>query len=227
MKVVVPALLLFLLVGCQSQGLSPREKGALGGAAVGAGVGAIVGNQTGNAGAGTAIGGALGAVTGAVIGNEIDRTEMQVAERSQQIAAQRRELEANRRLIEELRARGADARETERGVVVNLPDVLFEFASSELKSEARYTVKQIAEVLKGVQSRRVSVEGHTDSIGTIAFNQTLSEDRARNVADELVKRGISRSRVLSRGFGESNPIATNTTDYGRMRNRRVEVVVEN
>jgi outer membrane protein OmpA-like peptidoglycan-associated protein len=227
MRIVACLLFAAALIGCQSRALSGREKGALGGAAVGAGVGAIIGNQSGNAGAGTAIGGALGAATGAVIGNEIDRTEMQVAQRSEQMAAQRRELEANRRLIEELRARGADARQTERGVVVNLPDVLFEFARSELTGEAKQTIRQIAEVLQGVQGRQVSVEGHTDSIGTVAYNQRLSEDRARNVADELVRRGISRSRIVSHGYGESNPIATNRTDYGRMRNRRVEVVVEN
>lgn len=220
-------LVLALMPGCQSRDLTLREKGALGGAAIGAGAGAIVGNQTGNAGAGTAIGAGLGAVTGALIGNEMDRTEMQVSERSQQIAAQQREIEANRRLIEELRARGADARETERGVVVNLPDVLFEFGSAELRPAAKRTVKQISEVLKSGNGRRISVEGHTDSIGTIAFNQRLSQQRASNVADQLVKEGISRSRIASRGFGESNPIATNMTDYGRQRNRRVEVIVEN
>jgi OOP family OmpA-OmpF porin len=73
----------------------------------------------------------------------------------------------------------------------------------------------------------VAIEGHTDSIGTVEYNQRLSEDRAHSVAAQLVREGISRGRMSTRGFGEAKPIASNKTEAGRTRNRRVEVIIEN
>lgn len=224
------ALIFFLVaaaLGCDNQGLRAREKGALTGAALGAGLGAIVGNQTGDTGPGVAIGAAIGALSGALIGNEIDNQDAVVDERERRVAEQEGLIEENKRLIEELRKRGTDARGTDRGVVVNLPDVLFEFDSARLTAEARKNAREIAEVVRDLEDRRVSVEGHTDSVGTIPYNQRLSQERARAVASELMANGVSKRRVSTQGFGESDPIASNKTDYGRQRNRRVEVVIEN
>lgn len=220
-------LAVLLLAACDNAQFGAREKGALGGAALGAGLGAIVGNQTGSTGAGIAIGSAVGALSGALVGNSIDNQNASIKERDDRLAAQERELAENRRLIEELKAKGVDARSSERGVVANLPDVLFEFNSYALTREARNIVSDIAKVVRDTRGRRISVEGHTDSIGTTAYNQKLSEQRARSVADDLVASGVSRGVVRVRGFGESNPIASNNTEAGRKRNRRVEVVIEN
>ena len=189
------------LAACEPGQVKSRETGALGGAALGAGLGAIVGNQTGSSGAGIAIGSAVGAVAGALIGNEMDTQDAARAETERKLSDQERVLAENRKLIEELRARGADARMTRRGVVINLPDVLFEFDRAALTEEARETAQEIAKALRGIGDRPVLVEGHTDSVGSYEYNQRLSEDRAENVASALVREGVSRSQVSSRGFG--------------------------
>ena len=139
-----------------------------------------------------------------------------------------RRLSENQRIINELKNQGADARITNRGVVVNLPDVLFEFDKATLTSPAQATIGRIADILRETSSGRyISVEGHTDSVGTMSYNQRLSENRARSVARHLEQQGISRGRISTSGFGESDPIASNGDEIGRARNRRVEVVVEN
>ena len=218
---------MLLFIGCEGQQFRSREAGALGGAALGAGLGAIIGNQTGSSGAGIAIGSAFGALSGALVGNELDTQDDRLKDRERLITDQERALEENRRLIDELKSRGTDARLTPRGVVVNLPDVLFEFNSAQLTPEAARTARQIAEVVSKGSERHISVEGHTDSIGTVSYNQRLSENRARSVADELSGNGVPRSRMTVRGLGESQPIADNDSSAGRQRNRRVEVVIEN
>lgn len=212
---------------CEDARFGNREAGAVAGAAVGAGLGAIIGNQTGSTGAGVAIGSAIGALSGGLIGNSLDNTNEALDQTDQRLEAQQRELEENRRILEELRSRGADVRRTDRGVVVNLPDVLFEFDSAHLTGPARSTVKDIAEVLSGYPERRVSVEGHTDSVGTVQYNIKLSEERARSVASDLSAYGVARKKITTRGLGEGDPIASNRTEAGRQRNRRVEVIIEN
>lgn len=221
------ACLLLILTSCGGEGLRNREKGVLGGAALGAGLGAIVGAATGDAGVGTAIGGGIGALAGGVLGNEMDKAEEEDAALDRRLEDQDRLIAENQRIIDELKRSGADARLTDRGVIVNLPDVLFAFDSARLTGDAQRTVGEITRVLRDVSDRRVAVEGHTDSIGTLSYNQRLSEDRARSVASELVSQGVSRRRIMTRGFGETSPIASNRTDEGRARNRRVEVIIEN
>ncbi|RMG40727.1 MAG: OmpA family protein [Candidatus Dadabacteria bacterium] len=217
----------FFICSCEGGQVGTTEKGAIAGGALGAGLGAIVGHQSGHSGEGAAIGAAIGALSGAIAGHGIEKQEKQIEEQEKRLAEQERLIQENRKLLEELRSRGADARTTERGVVVNLGDVYFEFDSDRLTAEARDTIRKIAEVLRDAPERHVSVEGHTDSIGTFAYNQDLSERRARSVASELVYDGISRQRISTRGFGETRPIASNKTAAGRRMNRRVEVIVEN
>ena len=227
-KFVILLSLLFSAAACEpGRGLSSTEGGALGGAAAGAGLGAIVGNQVGSTGAGIAIGSAIGALSGGLIGAGLDAQEEETKATDARIREQDRQLEENRRLLEELKGQGMDVRTTSRGVVVNLPDVLFEFDKSNLTSAARSTVGQIAATVGHAGNRHVSIEGHTDSVGTVAYNQRLSEDRARSVANALTEHGVARRRVSTRGFGENSPIASNSTDSGRARNRRVEVIIEN
>ena len=216
-----------LLVGCEGQSIRGREAGAVGGGALGAGLGAIIGHATGNTGAGIAIGAGLGTITGGVLGNESDRQADRSAAQSRQLDEQQRQIEENKRLLEELRRAGTDVKATDRGVVVNLPDVLFEFNSAILSQGYRDTSREIARVLSGIEGRAISIEGHTDSLGTAEYNQRLSEARARSVAAELVQNGVARRNLTVRGKGEGDPVASNNTESGRQRNRRVEVIIEN
>ena len=234
-KTVFPLLvfMLIFMVGC-SQPLSTREKATLGGAGLGAATGAIIGAAVGNPGAGAAIGGALGGVTGAVAGDRFQKRDTELAANQQQIERQRQEIVRNRQLLEELKRRNLEARETARGVVVNLPDVLFEFGRSDLTGDAQSRVQGIADVLNDqAQGRRVSIEGHTDAIGSEEANQLLSERRADSVAGALTTSGVDQARVTTTGYGERYPVAPNTNpdgsdnSAGRAKNRRVEVVIEN
>src|SRR5882724_2844633 len=205
-----------------------RETGALGGAALGAGTGALIGHATGNTAAGAAIGGALGAVGGAVVGDQLQSRDNSLDARDQEIAK-------NRELIEELKRRNLDVKETSRGVVVNLPDVLFEFNRSNLTSGARAKVRDIADILDrpNVSRRQVSIEGHKDSVGSDDYNLRLSQQRADSVASALGGDGVSDSRLHTKGFGKKYPIAPNKNSdgsdnpSGRAKNRRVEVIIEN
>jgi len=110
--------------------------------------------------------------------------------------------------------------------IAEIPGPNFAFDKATLTPAGRELVAAAAGILKQNPSTRVSVDGHTDSIGSDAYNQRLSERRARAVADALVADGIARSRLHVQGFGESKPVADNATAEGRAKNRRVEIVVE-
>jgi outer membrane protein OmpA-like peptidoglycan-associated protein len=134
----------------------------------------------------------------------------------------------NRRMLAELKSRGADARQSSRGIVIDLPDVYFDFNKSLVRPVGSNIIRQIAEVvLSGSRYRPIAVEGHTDSVGKGSYNRRLSMLRARTVSHELVAYGLNARQIAARGFGESRPISTNTTDEGRQKNRRVEVYIEN
>ncbi len=186
---------LALVAGC-SQPLSTREKGVLAGGGIGAATGAIIGSAVGNPGAGAAIGGALGGAADGLVGDQLQKRDQVATEQQRGIEQQQQELARNRELLEKLKRQNLEARETERGVVVNLPDVLFEFGRAELTSEAQVKARDIADVLNDrARDRRVAVEGHTDSIGSAAFNQGLSEHRAENVVIALENSGVTSGRI--------------------------------
>jgi outer membrane protein OmpA-like peptidoglycan-associated protein len=215
-----------LTLGC-SQPVSKTVGGTLAGAALGAGTGAIVGGASGHAGPGVAIGAGIGALGGALAGSAMDKMDQENADMEAQLKHSQELIDENARLIDELKKRGADARSSKRGVVVNLPDILFRFDRADLTPEAVRTIGEISGVLQGAQHRALSVEGHTDSVGNVVYNKQLSERRAQSVAKQLSKDGISGQRITAKGFGEGAPIATNNTEAGRSRNRRVEIIVEN
>src|SRR5260221_2471103 len=141
---ILPLVAVVFLTSC-SQPLSTREKGALAGGGIGAATGAIIGSAVGNPGAGAAIGGALGGVGGGLIGDQLQKRENAAEENQRAIEQQRQELAHNRELLDELRRKQLEARETDRGVVVNLPDVLFTFAKADLTTGAQEKVHDIAE----------------------------------------------------------------------------------
>jgi outer membrane protein OmpA-like peptidoglycan-associated protein len=218
-----------LVSGCSTP-LTTREKGAGIGALGGAAAGGIIGSAVGHPGAGAAIGGALGLGAGALIGDQLQGQEQKQAEQQKAIDQQRSEIAKNQALIEELKKRNIEARETSRGVTVNLPSVNFQFDSADLTADGRDRVNQIASIVKrDAADRRISVEGYAsrESAAQEDYNQRLSERRANNVADALEHDGIANDRISAKGFGTRNPIASNDTEEGRRQNRRVEVIIEN
>jgi len=118
-----------------------------------------------------------------------------------------------------------ETRETARGLIVSLSDVLFDTASSNLKSGAREKLARVSGILVSHEGLRLEVEGHTDSVGTDQYNQQLSEQRAQSVRAYLVEQRIAAASIGAAGLGEGHPVATNSTSAGRQQNRRVELVV--
>jgi outer membrane protein OmpA-like peptidoglycan-associated protein len=116
-------------------------------------------------------------------------------------------------------------RDTARGLIVNMSDVLFDTASYTLKPAAREKLAKISGVVLAHPGLNLQVEGHTDSVGSDEYNQQLSEHRAAAVRDFLIEQGVADSAVTARGFGKTQPVASNDTAEGRQKNRRVELVV--
>lgn len=118
-----------------------------------------------------------------------------------------------------------EALKTDRGLVITLGDVLFEFNRAEVKASAQARMAQLADFLKQYPDRRVSIEGHTDNIGSTSYNMELSLRRAEAIKSQLVGLGIASERVSTVGYGKDFPVAANDTDTNRAINRRVEVVI--
>lgn len=221
---------LLFVAGCAGGELTTREKGAGIGALGGAAAGGIIGAAVGRPGVGAAVGGALGLGAGALVGDQLQGQENKQKEQQKAIDQQRAELEKNRALIEELRKRNIEAKETSRGVMVNLPNVNFEFDSADLTRDGRNKVNQIADIIKrDAPNRRVTVEGHAsrESAAQEAYNQRLSERRANTVADSLERSGVNGRNISAQGLGTRAPVASNDAESGRQQNRRVEVIIEN
>jgi outer membrane protein OmpA-like peptidoglycan-associated protein len=133
---------------------------------------------------------------------------------------------------EELRARLLqqfnlilETRDTARGLVVNMSDVLFDSGKFTLRPLAREKLAKISGIVLGYPSLRLAVEGNTDSVGTELFNQDLSEKRAEGVRTYLTQQGVPEGSTTATGFGKTRPIASNDTSEGRQQNRRVELIV--
>jgi outer membrane protein OmpA-like peptidoglycan-associated protein len=116
--------------------------------------------------------------------------------------------------------------QTDRGVLIWLPDhVLFEFGKADLAPAAAEYLDRVGHLIARKTERQTAVEGHTDSIGSLDYNQGLSERRARAVAQALVARGVPNSRIQTSGFAFKRPLAPNDSELGRRLNRRVELIV--
>jgi outer membrane protein OmpA-like peptidoglycan-associated protein len=116
-------------------------------------------------------------------------------------------------------------RDTARGLIVNMSDVLFDTAKFTLRPLAREKLAKVAGIVSGHPGLRLDVEGHTDSVGGDDYNQQLSEQRGGSVRDYLVQAGMAPGSVTSRGFGKTQPVASNDSAQGRQQNRRVELVI--
>jgi outer membrane protein OmpA-like peptidoglycan-associated protein len=152
--------------------------------------------------------------------------EQASAEQARQAAAraEREKAELRSSLVQQLNLI-LDTRETERGLVINISDVLFDSGQYTLKSIAREKLARVSGIVLAHPGLRLQAEGHTDSVGTDEFNQQLSQKRALSVRDFLIEQGIPITSLSAEGFGKTMPVASNDTASGRQRNRRVELVV--
>ncbi len=151
---------------------------------------------------------------------EAQRAEVELARREAELASQT--ADSLRRRLEYM-----EYRETDRGVVVTLGDVLFEVGQAELLPGSYDNLQDVLELLRAEPDRHIRIEGHTDSTGSNQLNLRLSQQRAEAVRTALVELGVPADRVHAVGMGQDFPIATNETDEGRARNRRVDVIVLN
>ncbi len=194
---------LVLFTSCHS---SRAVKGGAIGAGAGAGVGAIIGNQFGKNGTaiGAIIGAAVGGTTGALIGRHMDKQ------------------------AEELRAdlQGATVTRVGEGIKITFDSgLLFEVNKSDLSSTARANLDKLAATLNKYDDTDVLIEGHTDSDGDDTSNHALAERRAQSVRGYVVGQGVRSARISTMGYGESQPIADNSTAEGKAANRRVEIAI--
>lgn len=183
--------------------ISRTAIGGIGGAAAGALLGGLIGGKTGRI-----IGAVGGGAVGGVVGYKMD----------QQI----------KELRESTAGSGVDVTEVDGGeaILVNLPDgVTFDVGSATLKPTFRSTLNDVAGSLVQYPNSLVDVYGHTDSTGSDSFNQGLSERRAQTVANYLTSQGVNTARIRWQGFGETMPVADNSTEEGRRLNRRVEIKI--
>ena len=160
---------------------------------------------------------------------EAESARLVAADEAEKARQARTEAEAARTEMESLRGRLSEleAKQTERGLLITLGDVLFEFNKSELKTGGQRNLLPLAEVLKERTDQPVIIEGHTDSVGSHAYNMTLSEKRAEAVEHYLVAQGVDVNRITTKGLGPDFPVADNGSNEGRQRNRRFEVILPN
>jgi outer membrane protein OmpA-like peptidoglycan-associated protein len=185
--------------GCKA---SRTLKGGAIGSGAGAAIGGIIGSRSDNTAKGAIIGAAVGGTAGAVIGKYMDK----------QAAELEKELE------------NAKVERVGEGIQITMESgILFEVDSHALKPVAQDELKSMANVLKNYPDTKIKVDGHTDSTGSEKYNQTLSERRAQSVSNYLRSLGVTADRITEMGFGESIPVADNSTADGRRLNRRVEI----
>jgi outer membrane protein OmpA-like peptidoglycan-associated protein len=201
-------LTLSALVGCAANDPYQRSKT---GTAVGAAVGAVLGHQM-NSDRGRFVGAAVGAITGAAVGSYMDKQEAALQKQlAQEQAAKQVKLE---RIDEETLKLNIDSA------------VTFDFDSSRLQPSFYRSLNKVASVLSQYNKTAVHIIGHTDSTGSAGYNQGLSTRRASAVGRYLSSHGVMQQRTLLEGRGESDPLRSNSSEYGRQQNRRVEIYLK-
>lgn len=198
-----------VLTSCEAvQNANNQQKGTVIGTAAGAVIGGVLGNNVGkggNAPQGAVLGGVVGGVVGNVIGAKMDKQAKEIKETLP----------------------GAEVERVGEGIKVTLPEsiVNFAFDSAALTTAGKANLDKLSEVLKNNPDTNINIYGHTDSKGSDAYNQGLSERRAASVKNYLVSKGVAASRMFAMGVGEKEPVATNDTEAGRAQNRRVEFAI--
>lgn len=198
-----------LLFGCDAtRNASNKEKGAVIGTAGGAVIGGVVGNQVGdgNTALGAIIGGVVGGAAGAYIGDRMDKQAQRIEEEIP----------------------GAEVERVGEGINVTFDEtsgVYFATDQYNIEGQSRTALNKLAGIFKEYPNTNILVEGHTDSTGSDAYNLTLSQNRAQAVTKFLINEGISRGRIDTKWYGESQPKYDNSTVEGRAKNRRVELAI--
>jgi len=201
---VLSLILALCIVFGSCKNMSKSQKGTYIGAAGGAAAGAAVAKAAGN----TAMGAILGAVVGGAAGYGIGRYMDKQAEEL------KRDLE------------GAEITRVGEGIKITFRDgIQFALNSSALTDADKTNINDLAKTLNKYADTKILIEGHTDSTGKHDYNMTLSNKRAEAVSDYLETLGVAGSRIETKGYGPDQPVADNTTDYGRQQNRRVEVAI--
>lgn len=202
--VLISGLAAAVLVGCGPNGEMTRaEQGAV----IGGLAGAVIGKNTGDKKDKRILGGAvIGGLAGAAIGNYMDQQE----------AALRQQMQGT----------GVEVQRQDNNIVLTMPDAItFDFGQSTLKPQFYGVLGNLANTLNQFPDTRIQVAGHTDNVGSDASNLRLSQDRANSVRTYLASAGVAQQRMQAVGFGESRPIADNSTEAGRAQNRRVEITL--
>jgi len=207
------AVIALLASGCKTvQKTNKTQRGAAIGTAGGAIIGGIIGNNVGKKGntvLGAVIGGVVGGVAGGIIGNKMDRQAEKI----------------------KTEIPGAEVERVGEGIVVTFPDknpdgsnmgVYFEFNKATITANSKLALSKLVKIFNEYPETNILVEGHTDDIGSDAYNLTLSQKRAEAVGNYLKANGIAPSRLSIKWYGESQPKVENTSDANRAENRRVE-----
>jgi len=190
-----------LMTGCQA---SNTQKGGAVGAAAGGAIGAAIGSASDNTALGAIIGAGIGGTAGALIGRRMDKQAEELRE----------DLE------------GAEVERVGEGIKITFDSgLMFDVDSYQLRPATKANLSELSGTLKKYENTNILIEGHTDATGSDSYNQNLSEQRASSVTGYLVAQGVSSKRFTTMGYGESQPIADNSTDQGRQQNRRVEVAI--
>lgn len=201
--ILLTGLLGLSLTACSTAELTKAQQGAI----IGGVTGAIIGKGTSNHDDKRAvIGGAVGAAAGAAIGAYMDKQEQE--------------------LRTEMQGTGIEIDRQGDNIVLNMPDsITFDTAQSNIKPQFYSTLNTLGSTLTQYDQTRIRIAGHTDSRGSLQYNQELSVNRANSVRAYLQSQNVPPARMYAQGFGETRPIADNNTDIGMAKNRRVEITL--
>ncbi len=203
-KYVIIAAALIMSIFLYGCGASNAVKGGVIGGVAGGVVGGVIGDQLGNTTLGVLIGATVGGTAGVLIGNHMDNQAEEI----------------------ENQVDGVTVERVGEGIALKFDSgILFGFDSAVLQPKAKENIYKLADILKKYPDSNILIAGHTDSDGSEQYNQSLSERRAKAVSDYTLMQGVSSSRLSIVGLGETEPIATNSTDSGKQLNRRVEIAI--
>jgi outer membrane protein OmpA-like peptidoglycan-associated protein len=189
----------------EQTGMNKAEKGVVIGASAGAVIGAIVGNKSNNTAIGAILGATVGGAVGVVIGNKMDKQAKK---------------------MEEDLGKTATVERVGEGIKLTFnSQLLFDYGKTDLKESNKADLQKFSETLKQYTDTDLLIVGHTDNVGSDAFNQTLSEKRASSVSNYLAALGISYNRLRIEEKGELQPVDSNDTEDSRTQNRRVEIAI--
>ncbi len=202
--------MLAFLVGCTTTNPNTGQKEANRtgtGALIGAAAGAVAGGLIGDSKKAAIIGAGVGALGGAAVGSYMDKQE--------------------KALREDLEGTGVEVAREGDNIRLNMPSsITFDTNESVIKPEFYPILDQISQTLAEYESTVVHIAGHTDSTGSAEYNQQLSVSRANSVSYYMIRQGVIHERIITTGYGESLPVADNSTATGRQANRRVEITLE-